>query len=251
MKRYITILKKYVIIVVVGIMIILIIGAIQQNDEKTNIKDNTNNSTSQQNDTVQSEQYKFNMGVYMKDKVRVSYPQLTGLADIAKQDKINNMLREKAISVHISNQADADQSYEAESNYSIKCDRDNVISILYTSYANFENSAHPFNIAYAITIDVKNAKELKLTDFVSKVDDTFITKLKSGKYIGEFAEEEQKNIYGVAFDGYESNQDIINVVLNQRGYEESCFYVTPNTIGISLPVPHFAGDHVEYEIERI
>ncbi|MGL5347197.1 MAG: PdaC/SigV domain-containing protein [Peptostreptococcaceae bacterium] len=192
-----------------------------------------------------SQKYNLKENTYTSNDITIRYPQVTNLKDKNNQDCINKLLKDKAISQYDETIAnlEKDQTYEVDGNYDIKLDSDKILSIAYTSYNNIVPSAHPYNMFYTININMETGKELILSDFVPNIDDTFISKLKDAKYVGSIDKIYEKQLFDEIFSYYSNNDELIKSIKNAP------FYITNDSIGISLPVSHVFGDFANLEIE--
>ncbi|RUL49328.1 hypothetical protein [Lysinibacillus antri] len=110
--------------------------------------------------------------------------------------------------------------------------------------------AHPHHLFFTINIDLNIGNQLFLTDFVSKIDKDFITILKNSKYVGDLENEFEQQIREQAFGHYKSNEELSLVLSNNKECKNGSYvYVTENVLGISMPVAHVTGGHVEFEID--
>lgn len=192
-----------------------------------------------------SQKYNLKESTYTSNDITVRYPQVTNLKDKNQQDCINKLIKDKAISQYdetIKN-LEKEQTYEVDGNYDIKLDSAKILSIAYNSYNNMVPSAHPFNMFYTTNIDMETGKELTLSDFVPNIDDAFIIKLKDAKYVGSIDKIYEKQLFDEIFSYYSSNDELIKAIKNAP------FYITNDSIGISMPVSHVFGDFANLEIE--
>lgn len=192
-----------------------------------------------------SQKYNLKESTYTSNDITIRYPQITNLKDKNQQDCINTLIKDKAISAYDEtiNNLEKDQTYEVDGNYDIKLDSDKILSIAYTSYNNIVPSAHPYNMFYTTNINMETGKELVLSDFVPNVDDAFITKLKDAKYVGSIDKIYEKQLFDEIFSYYSNNDELIKAIKNAP------FYITNDSIGISMPVSHVFGDFANLEIE--
>ena len=81
------------------------------------------------------------------------------------------------------------------------------------------------------------------------IDEAFIQKLKNATYIGDLEDKYVDQVKEMAFSSYENDQVLMEALADSEDRKHGIFiYVTEDSLGISLPVPHVAGDHVEFEI---
>jgi hypothetical protein len=187
---------------------------------------------------------------YSDNGVRVKYPKISGLKDTAMQMEINSLIRQRALAPYEEAVGAllADQTFDADATYQIRLKSMNLLSISYSSYNNFTPSAHPYSMFHTTNIDMATGKELTLADLVPVIDEAFADALKKGAYMGEFDKETELLIRRQAFGMDMGDGELLRILSGDIGPLGICAYVTESSLGISLPVPHVAGDHVEFEI---
>lgn len=195
---------------------------------------------------AKSTDYKLEKKIYINKDVKIKYPQINGLQDTKKEEIINNIIKTKAISIYDNTikELEKGQTYEVDGSYEIKLKNDEILSIAYNSYNNITPSAHPYNLFYTTNIDIKKGKELKTKDIIPNVNDEFIKLLKKGKYVGTVEKDYQDQLMKFVCGNYPNPDDLIDVV------ENAYVYITEKNIGVSIPIPHVAGDYVPIEINK-
>jgi len=182
---------------------------------------------------------------YIDGEITVSYPQITKLSDSKGQEKINEIIKTEALK--IANGWTDQDKVTIDINYEIKWQGAGLLSIEYSGYLNPHGAAHPTNVFYTTSINMREGKRLQLKDLVN-IDDNFVERMKKGKIIAVSPE--------ITFDslGY-SNDDLIKAfkTADVRGNPEDTYgtfcYFTNDSLGISLEVCHALGDHVELEVK--
>lgn len=137
--------------------------------------------------------------------------------------------------------------------YEIKANNNKYFSVLWNADYNSPYSAHPTDLVYTTNIDKAKSRSLKLSDMVI-LNNNFVKNFRSW----EFKSIEENN--------EELNQAIKDYVMNisdedlLKGFQSADIlgsgnawgiysYLTDDRLGISLGVPNYAGDHVEFERE--
>jgi hypothetical protein len=194
--------------------------------------------------------YEVKETVYSNDGVNVKYPQITGLKDVARQEAINGMIRQRALAPYEEAVAVLleDQTYEADATYEIRLKTVKLLSISYNSYNYYTPSAHPYSMFHTTNIDMETGKERLLADIVPVVDERFADAVKKGKYMGEFDKEAEAQIRIQAFGLDMGEGELLKMLKGEYGPLGICVYLTADSLGLSLSVAHVAGDHVEFEI---
>lgn len=139
-------------------------------------------------------------------------------------------------------------------NYYIKLNSSKLLSVLYVKNSSIPNSAHPSNSVHSINIDIENGIILKFKDLIN-IDNNFAEKLKNIKdkiwtiklLPGISDDAADKNLAGVVSDNLSmlGNKDIID----EFSSDDYSFYFTKDYFGMSIDVPHAAGDYAELEIK--
>lgn len=115
---------------------------------------------------------------YEYKNIHVEYPVIRGLTDKGREEEINKLI-ENRILLDIIQTDDIDRLNEL--NMVFEC-RITLQSQELLSFCNigesFIDGFKPFNDFYAMTIDIINAKELELSDFI-EIDETLVERIKN------------------------------------------------------------------------
>lgn len=231
--------KAIVSIITLICILVLSVGYTSANASKPlemSSEEPTENNTKHQD-------YDLKGNTFKEKDIKIEYPQIVN-SNNNKLNSINKLIKEKAISAYddIIKNLEKGQTYEVDGEYDIKLNDGNILSIAYTSYNNIVPSAHPFNKFYATNIDMKSGQELSLSDFVSKIDNNFIYNLKNGNYVGSIDTIYSTQLFNEVFSYYSNDAELIKAI------KSAPFYITEESIGISLPVSHVFGDYANIEI---
>lgn len=169
--------------------------------------------------------------------VSIKYPQLGG-GDYSKANRIiQDAVKNYPTSVYGDNYADL----VLDMNYQIALDDNSMLSIVFAGIGNVRAAAHPNNTLFTVNVNVDSGKKLSLEDSY-QIDEKFIRIFKEqwraqsnteiSDYIFTLTEEELKNQLTAADSA------------GSTVYS----YFTDKNLGISFPVPHAIGDHVEVTI---
>ena len=120
---------------------------------------------------------------------------------------------------------------------------DNIISVSFEGLYYLENTAHPTNLFYTITID-NACRKMILADYV-KIDDDFVAVLLQEAYAQHSLE-----FYSQIYDWVLEHDETIIALFNKCDQEGSYLYsyLTHDSVGISIPVHHAYGDYIVTEI---
>lgn len=189
---------------------------------------------------------------YLKESVEISYPQLKNLTDKAMQDSLNKLIKNQALSILMEY-----EGLESEVNLQIGYvplrNTERILSIQYRGVGYLENAAYPDNHLYTTNLDLKTGTLLKLKDFVV-VDKDFIAEFKKGTYKPYDPELSIEQEVREVLAEY-SDSDLISLFAKAdvagSDNEANIFsYLTEDSLGISIGVPHALGDHAEFEIRN-
>lgn len=135
--------------------------------------------------------------------------------------------------------------------YDIKGNTGRWLSIFYQADYNSSYSAHPSNLVYTTNINKSENKRIRLADMV-KINDAFVKEFRSWKMITtpEDPQEVRK-----AIEDYIGNITDEELLMGFQAADHIgsdnpwgiYSYLTEDKLGISIEVPHYAGDHVEFE----
>lgn len=104
------------------------------------------------------------------DTLKYSYPEIVGMKDSLLQAKINKKLQQLAIDLLEEtkqfNQKNniTEKIVEFHSRYQVMYHRNDILSIQFEEEVYVEHAAHPANSLKAITLNLKNGKEIRLGD---------------------------------------------------------------------------------------
>ncbi len=198
---------------------------------------------------------------YVKEGVEASFPRLLSGGAPASLEKWNQIIKkdfDKIIQIYsfepypkpIPNTTDVVPIF-LKITYEVKANTDSRLSLLYRANYNSIYSAHPSNLIYTTNIDKKRDKRLSLKDVV-QLDEAFVKDFRNWSLkadetdtpeIQEAIHEYIKNI---------TDEELLAGFLSadQIGSDNPWgiySYQTQDSLGISIEVPHYAGDHAEFE----
>ncbi|MDF2487156.1 MAG: hypothetical protein K0R46_3324 [Herbinix sp.] len=135
--------------------------------------------------------------------------------------------------------------------YDVKGNTGEWFSIFYQADYNSIYSAHPSNLVYTTNINKRENKRIHLADIV-KLNDAFVKDFRSWTLI---APAEVPQEVREAIDDYIGHITEEELLLGFQAADHIgsdnpwgiYSYLTEDKLGISLEVPHYAGDHVEFE----
>lgn len=136
-------------------------------------------------------------------------------------------------------------SYEVD--YEIKCFNQEYLSILFEGIQFPFGAAHPSDIAWGITFDMKSGKTIGITDIIEEKE--LQDKLSKKLFVTK---------RGMDIDRYEDLAGETDWCEKYTGYSmhyfdkehKNDFYLSDESIGIMFGVSHAIGDYIIVEIER-
>lgn len=123
---------------------------------------------------------------------------------------------------------------------------DKVVSIVFEGMMNYRSAAYPVHLFFTLNYDPNTNHEVYITDLYD-VDDTLYDMFVYG--VQEKIASEVNNNLSETQDSFIEkycSQEIFSRGMSENG--TFYYYFTESGVGISFPVPHVYGDHMEVEI---
>lgn len=132
---------------------------------------------------------------------------------------------------------DADYTdLELNLKYTVKRQDSKYISIVFEGIGNVRTAAHPNSVFVAKTFDLENQKEVNPTD-IRAIDTHFAEEVYAAFCKDTSIAAEFQNTYPDT-----------DTLLKALQTEDAQIYFTEKGVGVSVPVPHAIGDHMETEV---
>jgi hypothetical protein len=198
---------------------------------------------------------------YQQDGYDAVYPNFISGGTQKQLEVWNQIITkdfEKIISIYSFNplpQPTPSQGYRVPTilklGYNIKENSDRFLSIFYEAAFRSPYSAHPTDLVYTTNIDKKNNKRIRLGDYI-KLDNKFVKDFRTWDFIPFEEGNEEVNKAIRAFISDLSNQELLQGFqaadqIGSANLYNIFSYRTPEKLGISIGVPNYLGDHVEFE----
>ncbi len=138
-------------------------------------------------------------------------------------------------------------------NYELMVNNSAIFSVLYRAAFHSSFSAYPTELVYTTNIDKDKNTKLQLKDVV-KLNKEFVENFRTWDFIlFEYDNEELRKAVKDYLAGL-SDEELLRGFLqadqiNSKNSFGIYSYYKPDSMGISLSVPHYIGDHVEFERE--
>lgn len=192
-------------------------------------KNNTSTDTSKEVITVTNQSYS------PDSRIKVSYPNISGMKDQQLQEQINESIKGFALKEVL--EMEKPKYYPKltayDLNYVMTLNNSNIISIEYKGYRDHEGVAHPSNILLAYNLDLKSNVQYKLDDLFKKK-----MNYRTGLTEAIKASESYQKYY-------EQFPNSLDSVLSSK---ISMFTVSDKSLKLYYEVAHVLGDYLEFEI---
>lgn len=215
-----------------------------------NIKKNENESKDTETKiSTNLHEYKESSEVYKRNGIRISYPVIKKLGDEKKEYKINSEIKKSALKVldyYIE-----DEEIELDIIYEVNLKNEKFFSVSFYGVGNIVNASYQTNHFYTINIDMNTGEKLILSDMID-VNKELATKIKSLDFepVQDINNDDMKRIFETMNEDsiLESLEESDSLDKISTGKQFDYFsYITEDSIGISIRVPHAIGDHIEFE----
>ncbi len=131
--------------------------------------------------------------------------------------------------------------------YEIKRYDSAYLSIVFEGVGNVDTAAYPNNLFVTKNYDLRQKKEITLFNLCT-VNTKFAEKAYAA-FLQELSFTENAELVQMFQAGYPDADALLRTLFSCDGTVEDCqSYMTPQSIGISVPIVHAGGDHVEAEI---
>ena len=195
--------------------------------------------------------YEIESSSYSKNNISISYPKLVNLKNDTKEKEINELIQAEAIRINDFHSLD---NTSLEVDYQITYKSDEFLSIQYSGSALSKGAAYPLNMFYTTNIDLDKEIKVKLSDLM-KIDKALVQALKNGIYksYDDNLNLQDEGVLKEIWSGIK-DEDLLGDLKYSDKMDASnnsgiFSYLTPDSLGISLSVPHALGDHLEMEID--
>ena len=201
---------------------------------------------------TKNQPYSITTETFSQGNIEIQYPQIKWLGDVSKEKAINDLIENDILYSKIEEPTkSSDATYTIDEltldlKYQVTMSTSELLSVVYTGYSNIEGSAHPNNDIYAITIDLKDTTKLKISDFTN-MDANLAKKIKQSTAVTNDAVKDgmDKSTLINAIQDMD-DQTLIQGLEEQWAY--NTFYVTPNSLVVSVDVAHAIGDYALVEL---
>ena len=175
------------------------------------------------------------------ENIIIKYPQIIDMNNANKNALINELIKGNALKSLSFYNTETDL-YSLDISYKIELYTTELISIVFSGVGYVKDGAYPNRIFYTVNIDLNKCKVLVLTDRIN-INTSFIEELiKPNTEYDEYKNHQLNYLENL-------NQDDLIKWLQDTDKSSGFYsYYTKDSLGISFPIPHSIGDHVELEI---
>ncbi len=158
--------------------------------------------------------------------ISITYPQISGMENEALENQVNDLLKDRGISVY---KDDLIEGLELQVDASVKLISKTIVSVKYYGYGNYNSSQSIFDVIYATNINLLECKDIEFKEiFTDEIQselrrDIFLysgeDKIKDGEELEENTHEfgylnAEKQIINNLFKEYYENADSENYYFN-------------------------------------
>lgn len=248
--------KPFIVTVIIIATGLIAIGCSTKDNKNTIFKESEKSAqvlnTNKESTVVSKEDNNTSEITYTSNDIIIKYPQIKNISDKNKQDKINSLIKDDALSI-IKFYDPNNENPTLEVKYKIKLLNDKFISIAYYGYYNNLNNAYPLNFVCSTNIDITRESKIALKDYynIDSIADTLLntTNFKSNT--------EDKNLEKAQFDyiKQKSKEEMLEILSNtdfssSTEYPLAFSYQSEDSIVISIPLQHAIGDYIECIINK-
>lgn len=198
---------------------------------------------------------------YYKDGIEAYYPRFIAGGSESKINRWNEIINKdinKILNIYSFNPFPEVSPKQPDTvptilvlGYEIKLNNDRFASFFYTAAFTGKYTAHPTNLVYTTNIDKSKDVRLRLPDYINLNED-FVKNFRT--WVPIPFEEGNKEL-DQAIKDYMNNISDEDLLLGMKAADQigsknvwdMFSYLTPERLGISMGVPNYAGDHVEFE----
>jgi len=198
---------------------------------------------------------------YHKNGITAEYPVLIGggsKSDLLHWNQLIKTDFDKILSIYSfypypepALKHDEMETINLDITYLIKVNEYHLLSIFYTADYSSTFSAHPSQLIYTTNLDLTVDKRLRLSDVV-ELNNAFVTDFRTWDLVSYEVGNKEYNQAIYDYVAGLSDEDLLMGfqtadIIGTGNLWGDYSYLTHNRLGISLGVPTYIGDHVEYE----
>ena len=177
------------------------------------------------------------------EDITVNYPQIKGLGDTDRQTKINDTLKQSAMS-YFNNTMYLENSSELKTldmSYEISWQGKNLLSVQYYGLAEYSLAPHPNKLYFTANVNMKSGEIMGLQDLFYADEIMMGSIIKNSGYV-----------WPLYIDDDDLMEEIRNNMLDylsNYNLTDNQFSFTQDSLWISIEVPHAIGGHAEFAVK--
>lgn len=193
---------------------------------------------------VMEETYSIEIVTYHYKDIHVEYPRIQGLMDKEREEKINSLIEDHILLdiVQVDNLELLNElNMELECRITLQSQK--LLSFYCVGESNIDGFK-PYDEVYTMTLDIKEAKELKLGDFID-IDESLVERIKRSEDVTNRGLEDDPD--------NEALRESLLYLIQDRDTERYVeymlkdwygFVLEPDALVIEIGVAYFAGNYV-------
>ncbi len=168
--------------------------------------------------------------------IKIFFPQINGLSDKTKQEKINDLIRNTAL---VDGKDDINLYRTFDLNYTMLWSSNNLLSIMFSGYYDEKQAPHPNRVCNTVNIDMKSGNIIKLDDIVNMNSD----------FVQLFIDKSEFVDSGATLDFETIKKDYFNAD-NLKIYFENneAYYFTSTGLVFYVSTEHAIGDYALFSL---
>ena len=182
---------------------------------------------------------------YEDRAISVSYPELSGMNDAEKQQRLNQLIRSEALAILADYEASELEKLTVKLDYVIVRQDSKLFSVRFNGNRFLKGTAYPSRLVQSVNLDIQAGRKLRLPEIV-QLHEQFVEAIKNGR---------MNAVEGVTWEKLRlDNKRLLKALLqadsatSTENPSRAFSYFTQDGIGISIGVIHALGDHVEFEL---
>lgn len=211
-------------------------------NKDSTLSSNVANKVEDKVSTSGSVKYDITKATYTDKNIKINFLQISNLSDSSRQKNINELIKTSALEV-LDDYKDSLSSLNLNMDYEIKYKGADFLSIEYLGLAVVKDAAYPVNVIHTTNIDLEKEEQLVISEVVT-VNDSFAEKIMAGRYN---AYNSDLNLEPAEVKNVLNDYDSHSLALLFHPYTAK-FYLTKDSLGVSIEVAHALGDHLELEM---
>lgn len=229
------ILRKYYCIFMA--VVVILTGCTNPTSDKAMEGVETSNKNMGEDNRRLEEIYTVEIITYQYKDIHVEYPQIHGLKDTEREEKINNLIEDYILLEIIETE---DTVKLEELNMELECritmQSPKFLSFYYVGESNIDGFK-PYDDFYSMTIDLKNVKKLNLSDFID-IDETLVERIKNSTDVTNRAVERGMDKKHLLYEIQDKDEELIIEFLTKGWYG---FVLEPDAISVEVGVIYATG----------